>query len=273
MTNRTRKTQRLEQCREWAGKRVAKSEQAFATANDLVKDIPPGQPILVGHHSEKRHRRTIERSHAAMSKGVAHGRMADHHKAKAANIEWQLERSIYSDDPDTVPRLEKRISELEACRDRAKQINAFFRKHKLDLSTMPDEQVSTVLAPLNLAPTEIGDLTMALRYSQHGKGYPAYHLRNLSGNIARQKKRLAVLQNDGKVAAAARYAAIQYFDDRNDAERCAEQARHEWPSAAVMTLDEADGKMSYYVCLHQFAPHKQLILRVGQTHRYMETTP
>ena len=110
--------------------------------------------------------------------------MADHHKAKAANIEWQLERSIYSDDPDAIPRLEERISELEARRDRVKQINAFFRKHKLDLSTMPDEQLSTVLAPLNLTPEEIEDLAMALQYSQHGKGYPPYHLRNLSGNIA-----------------------------------------------------------------------------------------
>ena len=74
MTYRLKKARCLQERQEWAEKRDVKSEQAFATAHNLVQDIPPGQPILVGHHSEKRHRRTIERSHAAMSKGVEHGR-------------------------------------------------------------------------------------------------------------------------------------------------------------------------------------------------------
>ena len=273
MTYRLKKARRLQERQAWAEKRNAKSEQAFATAHNLVQDIPPGQPILVGHHSEKRHRRTIERSHAAMSKGVEHGRVADRHRTKAANIEWQLERSIYSDDPDAIERLQERITDLEAKRVRIKQINAFFHKHRLDLLAIPDDQISAALAPINLTPAEIRDLAMAVRFSQHGKGYPPYHLRNLAGNIARQKKRLTALQRDGKITAVTRNAAIKYFDDRDEAEQCAERARLEWPSTTVMTLDDADGKVSYYVCLHQFGPRKQLILRVGQTHRYMETPP
>jgi triosephosphate isomerase len=35
----------------------AKGEAAYAASNRIANMIPMGQPILIGHHSERRHRR------------------------------------------------------------------------------------------------------------------------------------------------------------------------------------------------------------------------
>ena len=72
MTTRERMERRLERREEWGDKARAASAAHFQAAHDTVKDIPLGQPILVGHHSERRHRRTLERAHAAGMRGVGY---------------------------------------------------------------------------------------------------------------------------------------------------------------------------------------------------------
>ncbi|WP_299212303.1 DUF3560 domain-containing protein [uncultured Tateyamaria sp.] len=62
-----------------ADRQDAKASAAFDAA-DLREEksgIPFGQPILVGHHSEGRHRRALERAHAAMDRGVEASKRAD----------------------------------------------------------------------------------------------------------------------------------------------------------------------------------------------------
>ena len=49
---------------------TATAEFRKADLREEVSGIPFGQPILVGHHSEGRHRRTIERAHNAMRRGI-----------------------------------------------------------------------------------------------------------------------------------------------------------------------------------------------------------
>ena len=44
----------------WAGSAETQAETASRRAFSLVEGIPMGQPILVGHHSEKRHRKTLK---------------------------------------------------------------------------------------------------------------------------------------------------------------------------------------------------------------------
>ena len=75
-----RKAERYES---WAIGAEAKSAAAHQRSHNLVKDIPMGQPILVGHHSEKRHRKVIEDSWNALGKAVAFTEKADAHQAKA----------------------------------------------------------------------------------------------------------------------------------------------------------------------------------------------
>lgn len=49
----------------------------------------------LGHHSEGKHRRAIER---AMDRAHEHHEMAETHAQKAVGIERQLDNSIFSDD-------------------------------------------------------------------------------------------------------------------------------------------------------------------------------
>jgi len=57
-----RKEARIERYEELAENAEQKSEQMHQESRDMVKHIPMGQPILVGHHSEKGHRRLLDRS-------------------------------------------------------------------------------------------------------------------------------------------------------------------------------------------------------------------
>ena len=68
----------------WAGSAEVKAETASRRAFSLVAGIPMGQPILVGHHSEKRHRRALDDSWNALGKSVALNDKAEQHEAKAS---------------------------------------------------------------------------------------------------------------------------------------------------------------------------------------------
>jgi hypothetical protein len=54
-----RKLERIEKLEEYAENAEKRSNSAYEAANRISSFIPMGQPILVGHHSEKRHRRDI----------------------------------------------------------------------------------------------------------------------------------------------------------------------------------------------------------------------
>nr|WP_293836703.1 DUF3560 domain-containing protein [uncultured Arsenicibacter sp.] len=69
---------------EWAASAEAKSESQFNRSHNLVKDIPMGQPILVGHHSEKRHRKALNDSWDALGRAVSLTEKAASHEDKAA---------------------------------------------------------------------------------------------------------------------------------------------------------------------------------------------
>ena len=56
MTKRERLERKLQKRRQWAAARRDAATQRFAAADAAVVHIPLGQPILVGHHSEKAHR-------------------------------------------------------------------------------------------------------------------------------------------------------------------------------------------------------------------------
>src|SRR5262245_44345886 len=58
-----RRRQRLA---ERAEHKDTKARAALRRSDEIVRHIPPGQPILVGHRSEKRHRRDLAKSDRAM---------------------------------------------------------------------------------------------------------------------------------------------------------------------------------------------------------------
>lgn len=138
MTRRERLERKLEKRRDWAEAREKRAAQESDKVHNLLDPIPLGQPVLVGHHSEKRHRRTLQRADDAMRRSVESSNMAKHHKSKADGIEWQLETSIFSDDPDAIEALEAKAAELDRLGNRDVAINKAWRKYAKVQQTGPN---------------------------------------------------------------------------------------------------------------------------------------
>jgi hypothetical protein len=184
MTYRDRREARAERLEEWAVKRAAKAEASEASARQLADQIPFGQPILVGHHSEGHARRDVDRIYNRTAKAYEHSTKADEMARKAANIRAAADRSIYSDDEDAIERLEARISELEAERDSIKAYNASCRKGTPDPSLLSDKGRADLESIAKHAPYQL----------KKNGAMPAYATSNLNGNITRNRQRLDKLK-------------------------------------------------------------------------------
>ena len=193
LTTRERRENRAERRRDWQESRERKTAQAVKAFEAAREQVPPmGEPIKVGHHSEGRHRKSIERVDRKLEQMVEHDRMAKRHGGRAANLERELDRSIYSDDEDAIERLEERIAELEARRERMKTINRIVRAA---LKRGGGKLMPGAFDELGLSTKERADLLSAAGNTfEPFKGYPSYALSNLGGNISRQRQRLARLQ-------------------------------------------------------------------------------
>lgn len=67
----------------WAASAEKKSEDYYNRSNKDRDFLSLGEPIKVGHHSEKRHRRIIQQSWNNMGKSVAFSDKAEQHESKA----------------------------------------------------------------------------------------------------------------------------------------------------------------------------------------------
>lgn len=126
-TRRERAEARAARRREWAAGREEKADalhhQNEPYRGDVAFNTQPG--------------RIPERTRANRRAEAAweHTKMAAHHAARADGIDRQLERTIFSDDPDAPERLRERIAGLEAQRDRAKAYN--LERRKAGAETLP----------------------------------------------------------------------------------------------------------------------------------------
>jgi hypothetical protein len=189
MTYRERRERRAERLREWADGREAKSDAAHEASRDATAGIPFGQPILVGHHSERRHRNAVERGQRQATAAIEHGRTADRHREKADNIERAAANAIYSDDDDADERLREKIETLEAKRSRIKAYNASCRKAAKsggigDLSLLSEAEQQEVATLARVAAYQLGD----------GAALPSYQLSNLGATIRTARKRLEAIE-------------------------------------------------------------------------------
>lgn len=74
---------KAEKYQTWAASAEAASDERYHRSHELVDGIPLGQPILVGHHSERRHRKALDDSWNAMGKSVELAKKAENHENKA----------------------------------------------------------------------------------------------------------------------------------------------------------------------------------------------
>lgn len=77
---------------EWAESRERKETAEHNRVHFLLDGIPAGQPILVGHHSERGHRRTLEKADNAMRRAVENHQMAESHAHKSAACARALDK-------------------------------------------------------------------------------------------------------------------------------------------------------------------------------------
>ncbi|HWA39995.1 MAG TPA: DUF3560 domain-containing protein [Gemmatimonadales bacterium] len=155
----------------------AEADELSSRAHAMADVIPLGQPILVGHHSEKRDRgyrgrisRTFERAHEA-------GRKA---QALAARAESVGTGGISSDDPEAVTKLKERLADLEAGQALMVAVNREIRKGGPGLQER--------LIALGL-PAMTADRVVMPDFAGR-VGVPDYKLKNNGAEIRRIRRRI-----------------------------------------------------------------------------------
>ena len=103
-----RAEERAERFEEYGEKRQADADQARAAVSAIADMIPMGQPILVGHHSERRARKDAERIQNGMARAVKMWETSKYWTDRAGSA---IRHAKYKERPDVRAR---RIKGLEA---------------------------------------------------------------------------------------------------------------------------------------------------------------
>lgn len=146
--------------------------------NQLMSMFSNGQPVLVGHHSEKRQRTALKKSDQHMHKVIELNKKAEYYRKKSLIVN----NAISSDDSDAVQKLKAKLEKLEALQIKMKRINSEFRKGGVDAITDASEaakqrfKAAMLVDPYLKMPIE------------------SYMLTNNSAEIRRVKKRIEELQ-------------------------------------------------------------------------------
>jgi hypothetical protein len=192
MTRRERLEHKLERREEWAAKAAERSTQRFNTAHKIADGIPFGQPILVGHHSERHARADQDRIHSNMSKACELQSLAEHHISKAGGLSDQLDRAIFSDDSNATEALEARIADNEAKRDTMKLINKLYKKGDVAGLLTLGIELEALKAKLAAAGSYWGSAP-----------HLPYEMTNLGARIRTDKERLQQIKSSQESAAKA----------------------------------------------------------------------
>ena len=103
-----RAEERADRFEDYRDKRKADAESAHAAVASITDGIPLGQPILVGHHSERRARKDAERIENGMRRAVRMWDQAEYWKRRARGC---ISAAKYKERPDVRAR---RIKTIEA---------------------------------------------------------------------------------------------------------------------------------------------------------------
>ena len=173
-----RRQHRIARLRARAERLRTEGDQRLASARAICDGIPLGQPILVGHHSERHARRDVERIHTGFRTGYAALKQADEVERRAQSA--ASNRAVSSDDPAAVAKLEAKLAAVEAGRERWKSINAALRIKDAG-------RCRAALDALALTASE----RQTLKYAASGTGYV---VTNLGAEARRLRERIAELK-------------------------------------------------------------------------------
>lgn len=161
-----------------AAKAQKESNTYYQSSQAETKHIPPGQPVLVNHHSEKAHRRALQKSWEKLGKSVKAQKKSEYYLGKAAGVG---NAGISSDDPDAIAKLQEQLEEAIALQEKMKTANKLIGKgDKAGLAAMgySQREILGLFTP---------DFCNRI-------GYADYQLKNNNANIRRIKARIKELE-------------------------------------------------------------------------------
>lgn len=106
-----RRKQRIERYKELSMKAQERSSRYSNSNANRILQIAPGQPILEGHHSEKKHRKLIKRAQDDIRKSIEEDNKSKFYKERVITAENS--KVIYSDDPQAINKLKEKLERLE----------------------------------------------------------------------------------------------------------------------------------------------------------------
>ena len=222
-----KQARKLERFQELAEKNSIVSVRMYDKSHELADMIPFGQPILVGHHSEGRHRRHLEKINSTFRKAIEAKDKSEYYAAKAERIENPY--AISSDDPEAVTKLKEKLAGIEAEIEKVKAHNKkckdFVKLEVVCSHRENEEQIANTngnykrYATINKTtkeikwessrvPKDIRDkietyaktgILEKTNIAKENKVFDSYHLTNLNGNKTRIKKRIEELSSLAKV--------------------------------------------------------------------------
>jgi frataxin-like iron-binding protein CyaY len=200
-----RQENRADRLEAGAERSQAEAEAHRRRSDSAVAGIPMGQPILVGHHSERRHRKALDHSHNAMRSSVEADQKARYLKGRAASVG---SGGVSSDDPDARFKLQEELDGMAQAQERMKAANKLVRKG--DRAGLVALGFSEKQADSLLKPDFAGRL-----------GFPSYALQNNNANMRRLQKRIEELK------------AVNQIDDFS----------HQYGEHLTLELDSADNRV------------------------------
>jgi hypothetical protein len=120
-----RAEERSERFEEYSTSRNHEAEQAQKSVAAIMEHIPFGQPILVGHHSERHARRDVERIDNGMRKAVSLFNTAEYWERRAAAA---ISHAKYKERPDVRARRIKSLEADKRKRERSRDESAMWLK-------------------------------------------------------------------------------------------------------------------------------------------------
>lgn len=165
----------------------AEAARAHDAALNMADVIPFGQPILIGHHSERRDRAYRARIHRRFERSFELMKKAEEYERRLEAAESNS--SISSDDPNAIGALREKLARLELLQTQYKTINKIVKGKK---GTREEKQAALVAAFPGTAPDKLAQL---FEPDFCGRvGVADYQLTNNNANIRRIKQRIAELE-------------------------------------------------------------------------------
>jgi hypothetical protein len=122
-----RAEERLERMEARADRAEVEADRRFNSSNvQAVRDLQ-GEPVKIGHHSQRRHERLLEKADNDMDKGCQAMKKRDHYRRRAETAQDTADGQKYSDPAYLNRRIEECQKELRLIERRLQEINA--KKH------------------------------------------------------------------------------------------------------------------------------------------------